>query len=296
MTVATTDSARASSETPLDDLPEGFTAEDLAGPDPALTVRRVLTSEWLLVPAVLVLVVVGWELAVGWFDVKDYILPPPSAIWESLRAQVKTERFWSDVRITAREMGLGYFWGVATAMVLGLAVSQVRILEKALMPYVVAFQAIPKSALAPLFLLWFGFGEMSKVVTAALSTFFPVLITVIEGLNSAGRQEIAMLRSLDAGPWQIFRYVKLPNALPFIFAGMNIGIIFALIGAVVGEFVGAQGGLGYRVLQMNYQFDIAGLFATLISLSILGLVPYYVLRALQRRLVFWGDSRRLAAS
>lgn len=283
-------------ESPDDEIPEGFTAEDASGPARHRTIGSVLSSQLVLVPMVFVAVIGFWELAVDWFDIKPYILPKPSEIWEAWIAMLQTERFWRDVKITAREMMYGYVAGVTVAMVLGLAVSQIRIIERAVMPYVVAFQAIPKSALAPLFLIWFGFGETSKMVTAALSTFFPVLITVIEGLNAADRQQVAMLRSLDAGPWQIFRYVKLPNALPFIFAGMNIGIIFALIGAVVGEFVGAQGGLGYRVLQMNFQFNIAGLFATLVSLSLLGLIPYYVLRALQRRLIFWGDTGRMSVA
>src|SRR5262249_48121798 len=119
---------------------------------------------------------------------------------------------------------------------------------------------------------------------------------VVVGLKAADRDQVAMLRSLDASSWQTFRYVKLPGAMPFIFAGLNIGIVFALIGAVVGEFVGAQAGLGYRILQMNFKFNIAGLLATMVALSALGLIPYSLLQFIQRRYIFWGDSSRFAAA
>lgn len=266
------------------------------GPSTPGLIRSVLGSQYFLVPAVFVLTVVVWELGVSWLDIPQYVLPPPSEIGDSFAGMVQTDFFWRDVRITGTEMMSGFALGVGSALLIGLAVSQVKILEKTFMPYIVAFQAVPKTALAPLFLIWFGFGITSKIATAALATFFPVLITVIEGLKAADRQHVAMLRSLDASSWQVFRYVKFPNALPFIFAGLNIGIIFALIGAVVGEFVGAEAGLGYRVLQANFNFDISGLFATLIALSLMGLIPYYALRALQRRFIFWGDTGKVTAA
>lgn len=258
--------------------------------------KRVFTSSVFLVPAFFLFAVTVWELSVVWLSIPSFILPPPSAIGGSLMSMVQTQGFWNDVQVTGTEMLLGYAIGVAVALILGLLVSQITIFERTFMPYIVAFQAVPKTALAPLFLIWFGFGLTSKVVTASLAAFFPILITVIEGLNAADRDHIAMLRSLGASRWQVFRYVKFPSALPFIFAGLNIGIIFALIGAVVAEFVGAQAGLGYRVLQANFTFDIAGLFATLIALSLTGLLPYYALRIVQKRFVFWGEPPKQSAA
>ena len=257
---------------------------------------RALGSQYFLVPAFFVLFITLWQLALVVFQIDSFVLPSPMEIGKQFAEMVQTAAFWNDVRVTAVEMYAGYAFGVTAAVFLGLAIVQVRIVERTLLPYIVAFQAVPKTALAPVFLIWFGFGIASKVVTAALSAFFPVLINVVVGLKAADRDQIAMLRSLDASSWQTFRYIKLPGAMPFIFAGLNIGIVFALIGAVVGEFVGAQAGLGYRILQMNFQFNIAGLFATMVALSAMGLIPYYLLQYIQRRYVFWGDSNHLIAS
>ena len=258
--------------------------------------KRVFSSSAFLVPAFFIFAVTAWEAAVAWLSIPSFILPPPSAIGKALMSMVQTQSFWNDVQVTGTEMLLGYAIGVVVALILGLLVSQVTLFERTFMPYIVAFQAVPKTALAPLFLIWFGFGLISKVITASLAAFFPILITVIEGLNAADRDHIAMLRSLGASRWQVFRYVKFPSALPFIFAGLNIGIIFALIGAVVAEFVGAQAGLGYRVLQANFTFDIAGMFATLIALSLTGLLPYYALQIVQKRFVFWGEPPKQSAA
>ena len=278
----------------ITELGSGLPIEETS-PESSGTADRALTSKYFLVPAFFVLFVTVWHFAVRLFHVDAFVLPPPWAIGTEFAEMVQTDGFWIDVRTTAVEMYAGYAFGVLAAVLIGLAIVQVRIIERTLLPYIVAFQAVPKTALAPVFLIWFGFGIASKVVTAGLSTFFPVLINVVVGLKAADRDQVAMLRSFGASSWQTFRYVKLPGAMPFIFAGLNIGIVFALIGAVVGEFVGAQAGLGYRILQMNYQFNIAGLFATMLALSVMGLLPYYILQFIQRRYIFWGDSSQFAA-
>jgi NitT/TauT family transport system permease protein len=259
-------------------------------------ILRVAGSQPFLVIAFFIVFVTTWQFAVRLLQIDAFVLPTPSAIADEFIDMVQTGAFWIDVRTTAVEMYAGYAIGGITALLMGLAIVQIRFVERMLLPYIVAFQAVPKTALAPVFLIWFGFGITSKIVTACLSAFFPILINVVVGLKAADRDQVAMLRSLDASSWQIFRYVKLPGAMPFIFAGLNIGVVFALIGAVVGEFVGAQAGLGYRILQMNYQFNIAGLFATMVALSVMGLVPYYILQFIQRRFVFWGDSSQMAVA
>lgn len=248
--------------------------------------------ELVLVPVTFVIIVVVWEVAVNVLDVPDFILPTPSAILASLVLQVQSGRFWNNVWITTQETLGGFALGVLTAAVIGIAVSQVRLVEKTVFPYVVAFQTVPKTALAPLFVIWFGFGMTSKVVTAALVSFFPMLINVIEGLRATDRDQIELMRSIDASRSQIFRLVQLPNALPFIFAGLDIGIVFAIIGAVVGEWVGAQAGLGYQLLQYIYNFDIAGLFGVLVTLSAMGFAAHSVIRLLQRRFAFWSETDR----
>lgn len=249
--------------------------------------------EVVLVPLVFVVVLGAWELGVRAFGVADFVLPPPSQIWESLLTQLQSDQFWGHVRVTTQEAAVGFAIGVVSAIVLGTAISQIRIVEKTLMPYIVAFQTVPKVALAPLFVVWFGFGLTSKIVMAAVICFFPMLINVIEGLRSADADRIQMLKVFGAGRFQVFRKVQLPSAMPFIFAGLDIGIVFAILGAVVGEFIGAQEGLGYLLLQSNYNFDISGMFAILVVLSLMGLLAHAMIVLVQKRVTFWAAQSRV---
>ncbi len=248
--------------------------------------------ELALVPVSFILIVLAWEYGVRLLDVPSFVLPPPSAIWESLVNQLQTPRFWNNLWVTTQEIIAGYLLGVTTAFLLGIAVVQSRIVEKTVFPYVVAFQTVPKIALAPLFVIWFGFGLTSKILIAALVSFFPMLINVIEGLRSADQDQIELMRSLDASKRQIFFRVQLPNSMPFVFAGLDIGIVFAIIGAVVAEWVGARAGLGYQLLQYIYDFNIAGLFAVLVVLAVMGLVAHSFIRLLQRRFAGWTETER----
>jgi NitT/TauT family transport system permease protein len=275
----------------------------VAPPQPATDVDQAPAStrsrfdlrdrpEFVLVPGSFILIVLAWEYGVRLLDVPSFVLPPPSAIWESLVNQLQTPRFWNNLWVTTQEIIAGYLLGVTTAFLLGIAVVQSRIIEKTVFPYVVAFQTVPKIALAPLFVIWFGFGLTSKVLIAALVSFFPMLINVIEGLRSADQDQIELMRSLDASKRQIFFRVQLPNSMPFVFAGLDIGIVFAIIGAVVAEWVGARAGLGYQLLQYIYDFNIAGLFAVLVVLAVMGLVAHSFIRLLQRRFAGWTETER----
>lgn len=252
--------------------------------------------ELWLIPALFVVVMLLWEYGVKLLGVKEFVLPPPSQIVGSLWELLTHGLFWRHLFVTSEEALIGFGIGVVTALVLGTAISQVPLLEKTLMPYVVAFQTVPKVALAPLFVVWFGFGISSKIVMAAVISFFPVLINVIEGLRSAEADLIQMLTVFGASKMQIFRMVRLPSAMPFIFAGLDIGIIFAILGAVVGEFIGAQEGLGYLLLQTNYNFDIAGMFAVLVVLSVMGLMAHWLIRFAQRKFAFWAENSQVIAA
>lgn len=262
-------------------------------PTPPRWVDLRSRPELLLVPAVFVFVLLAWELGVKLFDVDSYVLPPPSEIVEQLQVQLSDQIFWGHVWVTSQEAMIGFAIGILAALVLGTAISQISIVEKTLMPYIVAFQTVPKVALAPLFVVWFGFGMTSKIVMAAVICFFPMLINVIEGLRSADADRIQMLKVFGAGKWQIFRKVQMPSAMPFIFAGIDVGIVFAILGAVVGEFIGAQEGLGYVLLQSNYNFDIPGMFGVLVVLSVMGLIGHAVVRVIQRRVTFWAEQSRV---
>jgi NitT/TauT family transport system permease protein len=228
-----------------------------------------------------------WHFGVIWSGVDDFILPGPIAVFDGLKIQLQDPIFYSHLWVTTQEALAGFFIAAVIALTLGTAVSQIRIVEKALMPYVAAIQTIPKVALAPLFVIWFGYGLSSKIVMAAVICFFPMLINVIEGLNSADSERIRMLTVFGASKGQIFKKVKFPSALPFVFAGLDIGIVFAILGAVVGEFLGAQRGLGTLLLQTQYNFDIAGMFAVLIVLSLMGFVGHSLIVILKRKFAFW---------
>lgn len=243
--------------------------------------------EFYLVPATFVIVVSAWELLVLLLGVPSFILPGPIAIAQSLWGLLGDPQFWSHLAVTTGEVLLGYGFGVAIALILGTLISQIRVLEKSLLPYVVAFQTIPSVALAPLFVVWFGFGQTSKVVMAAIISFFPILVNVIAGLKASESDQLQMMRSFGANAGQVFWKVKIRNSLPYVFTGLKIGTVFALVGAVVGEFVGAKEGLGYLILQYNYQFNIAGMFSVLIVLAAIGMTLHSIVAWAEKRVVFW---------
>lgn len=270
-------------------------------PDATMTVAATERTSWrdrldvrerpelLLVPLSFVTLMVVWEVLVDVLQMPAYILPPPTEIFATLSAQLTSPNFYTNLRVTSFEILAGYALGSAFAFTMAVGVVQSKIVEKTIFPYVVALQAVPKVALAPLFVIWFGFGIQSKIVVAALVSFFPILVNTIDGLRSANPDLLELLRSLGASKRQIFTKVQLPNAMPFIFAGLDIGIVFAVIGAVVGEFVGAKAGLGYQMLQYIYNFDIAGLFAIILVLSGMGLFGHLVIRTLQKRFAGWAS-------
>lgn len=243
--------------------------------------------ETYTVPGVLVLTLAGWELAVRLLDVPVILVPPPSAVAASLWRFLGQEPFWRDLEVTVVETMAGFALGAATAVALGALIAQFPLLEKSVYPYVVGLQTVPKIAIAPLLTIWFGFGLTSKVVVATIIAFFPILVNVIEGLKASRPQELELLRAMCASRWQAFWRVKVWNALPFLFAGLDIGIVFAVLGAIVGEFVGSQAGLGNRLLQLDFRLDIPGVFAVLVVLSLIGIGLHLVVRAVQRRVVFW---------
>ena len=245
-----------------------------------------------LVALTFVLVMGLWEAAVQWGGMPAFVLPPPTAIGAQLARLHTNPLFRADVMVTLHEVVLGYALAIVLAVLLGVAISQLRVLELSLMPYIVAFQTIPSVALAPLFLQWFGYGLASKVVMASLIAFFPLLVNVIAGLQATGRDEIDMARVFGATRLQVLLKIRAPNALPFAFAGLELGIVFALVGAIVGEFVGAKAGLGNRILQFNEQFNIAGMFAVLLVLALMGMLMHGAVRVLKKRVLFWGVVHR----
>lgn len=246
--------------------------------------RRLLTG------SVFVCVMAVWQAAVSLFDVSPLIFPSPGAVIASLANGLASGEIVQHLGVTLTEILAGFVIGSALGFVLGAAIGQSALLEAVLYPYVVAFQTMPKVAVAPLFIVWFGFGAASKIVITATIVFFPVVVNTIVGLRSVPRDQIDLMTACTASRWQVFRMIRLPHALPFVFAGLDIGIVLAVIGAIVGEFVGAQAGLGYLILQRNFSMDTSGVFAILIVLSLIGIGLHAVVRRISRRMIFWTDT------
>ena len=235
----------------------------------------------------------AWEAAVRLLEVPVFIVPPPSKVAVALWRGFATGLYLEHLYYTMLETILGFLLGSALGFFLGTAVAMNRYVEYFFYPYIVMFQSLPKVALAPLIVIWFGLGLSSKIVNAALVAFFPLLVNTMVGLRSADEDRVNLMRSLAATRGQIFWMLQLPNAMPYIFAGLEIAMIFALIGAIVAEFVGAQSGLGMLIQSMNFTMDVAGQFSVLFILSMLGLALNTLVSEVRRRVLFWDPSQKL---
>jgi len=241
----------------------------------------------ILSPLFAVLFFGGWEYACRAYKISELIIPAPSQILIALIEGLRSGQLVDGLLTTMQEVVLGFALAAIMAFVIGTLISQIRLLELVIYPYIVAIQTLPKVAVAPLILIWVGLGIEGKVLIAATVCFFPMLVNTIVGLRSAPQNEIDLLRSLSASRWKIFRYVQLPEALPFIFAGLNIGLVLSVLGAIDGEFVGAKAGLGYLILQMNFSMDVSGIFAALLLLGLMGVALDMLTQYLRRKIVFW---------
>jgi len=255
-----------------------------------------MTSTRNVAISVLLLVVslAAWEVIVRVLEVPVFILPPPSKVAVALYRGIESGVYLTHLRVTLLETILGFVAGSALGFLLGTAVAMNRYVDYFLYPYIVMFQSLPKVALAPLIVIWFGLGLSSKVINAALIAFFPLLVNTMVGLRSADEDRISLMRSLAASEGQIFWMLRLPNALPFVMAGLDIAMIFALIGAIVAEFVGATSGLGMLIQSMNFTMDVSGQFSVLLILSVVGLLLNRAILLVRRRVLFWDPSEKSA--
>jgi NitT/TauT family transport system permease protein len=240
---------------------------------------------------VLMIVVMGlWEGGTRLFAVPAFILPPPSQIAVAMFRGAVSGLYEKHLGATLLGTLLGFVSGSLLAFILGTAVALSRRFDYFLYPYVVMFQSMPKVALAPLIVVWFGLGVTSKVVSAALIAFFPLMVNTIVGLRSAEEDRVNLLRSLGASERQIFWMLRVPSAMPFIMAGLEVALILALIGTIVAEFVGAEAGLGMLIQSMNFTMDVGGQFSILILLAVVGLLLNRGILAVRRRVLFWDPS------
>jgi NitT/TauT family transport system permease protein len=216
----------------------------------------------------------------------DYILPAPEVVAERGVRAIASGLLWEHTAATVVEIVLGFALGATTAIVIGVALGKSVLIERVLSPYIVAAQAVPILALAPLLDIWFGGGLLARVLVCALIVFFPIAIATMVGIRSADPLLVEMLRSLGASPGSVTRLIEVPSALPVIFGGLRVGVTLAVIGAVVAEWAGASIGLGVLINIANQGlFDTPLMFVALVALALLGLVGYGIVILAERRLV-----------
>jgi NitT/TauT family transport system permease protein len=237
-----------------------------------------------------------WEVAVRVLEIPAFLLPAPSSVAMALYRGTASGLYEEHIGVTLTETALGFIVGSLGGLLLGTCVALSRRFDYFISPIIVMFQAMPKVALAPLIIVWFGLGITSKVVNSGLVCFFPLMINTIVGLRSADEDRVSLMRSLAASPMQIFTMLRVPNAMPYIFAGLEIAMIFALIGAIVGEFVGATAGLGMLIQSMNFTMDVAGQFSVLLILSVVGLILNTAISLIRKRVLFWDPASRQAGA
>jgi NitT/TauT family transport system permease protein len=255
--------------------------------------KRKKVGDYLLMFATLFIFLALWEILVDVFNISHIVVPKPTKIITNFIVIVQRGLLTSNLGITLYEILVGFIIGGFIGIVIGTAIALSPFLNRIIYPFIVAFQSIPKVAIAPLMVIWFGFGIESKIVMTVIISFFPVIVNTIAGLRSADQSQLDLMTSLAATKWQTFRYVRLPNSLPYVFAGLEIGIVLSVIGAIVGEFVGSSKGLGYLMMFFNARLDVASSFAILLTLGVLGYILQAIMTVIRRRVAFWAEPREI---
>jgi len=245
---------------------------------------------WISTVASIVVLVIIWKLVIAVFNVSPFVLPQPEDVVGGVRDLVNENSFWTDVRITLTETLVGFGIAIVLGIGLGTLLGRVVWLEQAMRPVIVASQVVPKVALIPLFIIWFGFGITSKIIIVAMIAFFPMLLNTILGVRSVDEGQKDVMKSLNASRWQTFRRLEYPSTLPYILAGMEVGIIFAVIGAIVGEYLGGDQGLGYQIVTSLNNLEAERLFAVIFCLTLFGFILYLAVVSLKRFLISWHAS------
>lgn len=240
---------------------------------------------WAVPLALLILVLAGWEIGVRVTDTPRWFLPTPSAV---AREAVESRGIlWGHTKTTLSEVLVGFVIATALGIASAVGIASSRIAERAIYPAIVASQAIPIIALAPILLIWFGYGMTPKVIVVVLLCYFPIAVNMADGLRTVDPDAIALLRSMGANRWQILRIVRVPSSLPFLLSGLRIAAAVSVIGAIVGEWVGASSGLGYLMTRTAAQFQTALLFAAVAISALLGITLFGIVALSERWLLSW---------
>ncbi len=250
-------------------------------------------------PIILLVLISLWWLTTHVLGTPAYILPTPEDVLRATVAGLKRfpwdrGSYWYHAGITIWEALSGFALGSAFGAIIGLALSHWPIMGKSWYPYIIGFQSLPKVALAPLMVVWFGFGLEGKIFITAIITFFPVLVNVMAGYQAVEPERIELARSCNATEFDLLKKIIIPSCMPFLFAGLGVASVLSVLGAVVGEFVGATAGLGILLMQYNQSMETPPMFAVILLLAVIGFLMNYVLTLVERRCCFWAQRSKAA--
>jgi NitT/TauT family transport system permease protein len=247
--------------------------------------RQLFSREVVLPTTVLVVVLVGWELAVPAAGVEQYILPTPSAIAAAFVDNHGT--IFAELQVTLREFAIGFGLSLVSGYLLALVMFEWKFMEVTFFPYVIVIRSIPIVTLLPIFIIWFGFGTNTVVVVSYLISFFPMVVNTLSGFQETDERLVEMLESFSANRREVYKNVYLYSSLPTVFAGIKISVILAFTGAIVGEFLVGNQGIGALILEYNMTFATPAMFAAVFTVSISELACFGSVVALQRYVVDW---------
>ncbi len=253
-------------------------------------VTRALNAAWVRPFLFLIFIVIAWDLAIRIFRIPAYQIPAPADVvavlwsdWPELLRQA-----WPTTYATL----LGFLLSAAFGIPVAMLIAGSRTVESYIYPLLVFSQSVPKVAIAPLFVVWFGFGIIPKVIAAFLLGFFPVVVSAVQGFKSVDLDMIDLARAMQGSRFQVFCAVNLPHAMPAIFSGLKVSVTLAVVGAVVGEFVGSNSGIGYVMQRSIGTFDLPTMFAALVILALLGVILFWIVDRIERLVIPWHVSRR----
>jgi NitT/TauT family transport system permease protein len=249
--------------------------------------NRWLKPELAIQVVCAVVFLLAWEAVVRLLHVPKYIMPAPSGVVLAVIRGLHDGTLLFNTWITLAEVLLGLLAGGSFGFILGILLAEFPLANAAARPFLVASQVTPKTALAPLFIIWFGFGISSKVFIGALMAFFPVLVNTLAGIASADADRLTMMRVYRTSRLQTLRFVKLPGALPHIMSGLEVAAVLAVMGAIIGEFVGAKNGLGRLIIYAGELLDLDLVFAAIVMLIIMGAILQGLVSLVRRKILFW---------
>lgn len=235
-------------------------------------------------------ILIAWELFVIIFQMPEYLFPAPTAVAREIIENWSSFLFHTG--ITMFEAIIGFLIANIVGLIVAISFVYSKTIERGLKPYAIALKTTPTLAMAPVLVLWFGTGIESKIVASALVCFFPILINAVRGMETIDEKALDLFKSLSAGKVQTFLKLRLPNALPYLFSALKISTSLAIVGAIVGEFVGANAGIGYVILVSTFHIETAKMFAAIVMSAIGGILFFFLISLMEKRFIFWYEEKR----